>query len=471
MARVLFIQEVAFDVLGVMYLSGYAKSKGHEVDILIQSEEKKNFFPKIKEFNPDAVAFSITVGYQIHYLNLAQKIKDMIDAKVIFGGPHCTIKPDLINHPQVDALCRGEGEEAFVEFLDALDGKTDLHSIPNLLVSYKGKIVENEIRPAEENLDRYSPADRSIYYKYKFLRNKTLKTFLSSRGCPYNCNFCFNHVFMDIYKNKNKIIRRTSPAKMVEEICECKEKYPLENLYFDDDLFIVHKKWLAEFAPLYKKHVGLPFGCNVHANMVNEEIVKLLKEAGCYLIMWGIESGNEKIRFETLNKRITDKQIYMAADLFHKYDLKMKCYNIMGIPGETFAQALQTMKLNAEIKVDFPWCNLMQAIPGVKIYDIAKSMGVLTENFSEDKLPKSTGFFDVHIKQPGYKRVARLHKLFYFGVKYPKTIPFLVWLTKFRMGIIYKMIFELSFSYRFMKETQISLPALIRIILRYIKLT
>lgn len=202
MARVLFLQEVAYDVLGVMYLSGYAKRKGHEVDILIESEERKEFFPKIIEFNPDAVAFSVTVGYQRHYLNIAQKVKDMLGVPVIFGGPHCTVTPELIENPPVDVLCRGEGEEAFVDFLDALDTGGDIAKIPNLWSKKDGSIIRNDVRPGEENLDRYSPPDRSLYYKYDNLRNRPLKTFLPAAAVPITVLFVSTKYWLIFIKGK-----------------------------------------------------------------------------------------------------------------------------------------------------------------------------------------------------------------------------------------------------------------------------
>ena len=470
MARVLFLQEVAYDVLGVMYLSGYAKRKGHEVDILIESEERKEFFPKIIEFNPDAVAFSVTVGYQRHYLNIAQKVKDMLGVPVIFGGPHCTVTPELIENPPVDVLCRGEGEEAFVDFLDALDTGGDIAKIPNLWSKKDGSIIRNDVRPGEENLDRYSPPDRSLYYKYDNLRNRPLKTFFASRGCPYNCSFCFNQVLVDLYKGKMKIVRRVSPQQMVEEILDCREKYPLERFYFDDDLFISDKGWLEEFAPLFNRKVGLPFACNVHANLVNEEVVKLLKEAGCYLVMWGIESGDQEIRYRILNKRISDDKIHSAAELFRKYDIKMKAFNLMGIPGETFEQALKTIKLNADIKIDYPWCNIALPLPGTKLEKIAWEMEVLPDNFNANMLNKSTAFFDENLIQPDFKRVARLQKLFYIGVKHPWTIPIIAWLSKLPLNFIYKIVFGCTFSYRFMRETRLPFSYIVRIIKRHIKL-
>jgi len=469
MARVLFLQEIAFDVLGVMYLSGYLKKNGHECDILIKTEEKKNFYPKIREYNPDLVAFSVTIGYQNYYMEEAEKIKNILDVPVIFGGPHLTYYPETIEHPAVDIICRGEGEEALLDLLNALDNGSDFSNIPNLWVKQNGSITQNDVRPGEENLDRYTPADRSIFYKYSYLRDKPLKTFFSGRGCPYQCSFCSNREYNLLYKGKMKMIRRVSPEKIVEEIDLCRQQYPLKRLYFDDDIFVIKKDWLADFSPLYRDKVGLPYACNVHVNVIDEEIVKLLKDSNCYLVMMGVETGNEKRRREILNKKITNKHIFDAADLFRKYGIEMKCFNLMGTPGETLEEALETVQINADLKVDHPWCNMLQTQPRTMIEEIAKGMGVLTEEFGLDSFSKSTAFFDSHLHQPDIERVTRLQRLFWFGVKMPWSIPFIKWLTKFPFDGLYKLLFALTFSYRFMRETRMPLSFMLRTVVRHKK--
>jgi len=454
MARLLFLQEVAFEYVGVMCISAYVKSKGHTCDILIESEEGDAYFDKIMDFQPDVIAFSAMTGFHNHYLEVATRVKEEIGVPVIFGGPHATFFPEMIEHPAVDAVCRGEGEEASVDFLEAVVNGSDFSGIENLWVKKNGKIVQNDIRCGVSNLNEYPPADREIYYKYKYLREYPTKPFITGRGCPYLCSFCFNRDFNQMYKGKMKMLRRISPEKVIEEIWECRDKYPLNKIFFNDDIFILDKSWLEEFAPVYREKIGLPYACNVRANMVTEDKVRLLKESGCYLVMWGIESGNEKRRNEILHKNISNEQIRRAAALFRQYGIKMKSFNIMGSPGETLDEAVETIILNAEIKIDYPWCSILQPYPRTEITRIAQEKGVLKSDFSLDDMSKS--FFDKSIlNQPDMKRIERLQKLFYLGVKFPGLIPFFKWLTKFPLWIVFQGLFGISFLYRFMRETDI----------------
>ena len=454
MARLLFLQEVAFEYVGVMCLSAYVKSKGHECDILIESEEGKDFYPKIREYKPDVVAFSAMTGFHTHYLKMAERVKDILGVPVIFGGPHATFFPEMIEHPAVDAVCQGEGEEAIVDFLQAVKKGDDFFPISNLWVMNNGAVVRNEVRCGVNDLGQYPPADRSLYYKYKYLREYPTKPFITGRGCPYLCSFCFNRDFNRMYRGKMKVLRRIPPEKVIEEVLDCREKFPLKRVFFNDDIFIMQKDWLEEFAPLYRDKVGLPYACNIRANAVTEEKVRLLKESNCYLVMWGIESGNERRRNEILHKNITDEQIRRAADLFRKYKIRMKSFNIMGSPGETLDEAVETIKLNAEVKIDYPWCSILQPYPRTEITRIAQEKGVLKKDYSLDDMEKS--FFSRSILiQPDMKRIERLQKLFYLGVKFPALIPLFKWLTRYPLGLLFQGLFGVSFLYRFMRETDI----------------
>jgi radical SAM superfamily enzyme YgiQ (UPF0313 family) len=466
--RILFLQQVAFEYVGVMCLSAYVKSKGHECDILIESEEGKSFWPKALAYKPDAIAFSAMTGFHSHYLKVAEEAKKRMKVPVIFGGPHPTFFPEMVEHPAVDAVCRGEGEEALVDFLNALQDGGDFSHIPNLWVKKDDAVLRNEVRCGENELDNYPPADREIYYKYRYLREYPAKPFITGRGCPYLCTFCFNRDFNQMYKGKMKVLRRISPEKVIEEIRDCRQRYPLRKIFFNDDIFIMQKDWLEEFVPLYNKEIGLPYACNVRANLAKEEIVKLLKESGCTLVMWGIESGNEKRRREILGKNISDEQIRSAASLFRKYGIKMKSFNIMGSPGETLEEAVETIKLNAEVKIDYPWCSILQPYPHTVIAEIAQEKGVLKTDYSLDDMEKS--FFSKSIlNQADIERIERLQKLFYMGVKLPVLIPFFKWLTKFRLGAIFQLLFGVSFLYRFMRETDIPLHQVVIFALRHRK--
>lgn len=468
MARVLFLQTVQFEFTGVMSIAAYLKAAGHQVDLLLEGEEGKNFFAKIKEYNPDLVAFSAMTGDHVRCLEIAAQVKQMLDRPILMGGPHPTFFPETVEHPALDIICRGEGEEAAAELCSRLDAGRDYTDVRNLWVKRNGTIFKNEVGAGENDLDRYPFPDRKIYYKYPYLRDYPTKPFITARGCPYLCSFCFNRDFNRMYHGKVKMLRRHSPERAVEEMRLVKEQYPLKRIFINDDIFILDKSWLGRFLPLYKAEINLPFACNVRVNLVDEEVVRMLSDAGCYLVMFGIESGDADLRRNILHKNITDEQIRNAAAYFRKYNIRMKTFNIMGLPDETVEKALKTIRINAEIKVDYPWCSILQPYPRTELAEIARSKGLLDENFSLDHLEASF-FSDSVLKQKNIRQLTRLQKLFYIGVKMPWMLPVIVRLIKLPMDRLFFVLFALSYTYRFMQETDIGFWNALRFAIRHRK--
>ncbi len=468
MAKVLFLQTVQFEFTGVMSISAYLKREGHQVDLLLEGEEGKDFLSRIRTYQPDLIAFSAMTGDHVRCLEIAGQVKKELNVPILMGGPHPTFFPETVEHPALDLICRGEGEEAAAELCRRIDEQKDFSDVRNLWVKRNGSIVKNDVGLGENELDRYPMGDREIYYKYPYLRDYPTKPFITARGCPYLCSFCFNRDFNRMYHGKMKMLRRHSPQRALEEMLLVKNRYPLHRIFINDDIFILDKDWLAEFLPLYRQEVKLPFACNVRVNLINEEVVSLLKEAGCYLVMFGIESGDPQLRKEILNKNITDEQIRSAAGYFRKYDIKMKTFNIMGLPDETIEKAIKTIRLNADIKVDYPWCSILQPYPRTELAAIARAKGILPESFSLDDLQAS--FFSGSVlKQPNIKQLTRLQKLFYIGVKMPWTLPLLTRLIKLPLDRLFFLLFALSYTYRFMQETNIGFWNALRFAFRHRK--
>lgn len=454
MARVLFLQTIQFEFTGVMYISAYLKRAGHQVDLLLESEEGSDFYPKIEDYKPDLIAFSSMTGDHVRCLEIASEVKKFLNVPTLMGGPHPTFFPETVEHPAMDAICRGEGEEAAAELCERIDSGDDFSDVRNLWVKKNGSIIKNEIRPGENNLDNYPIPDRDVYYKYPYLRDYPTKPFITGRGCPYLCSFCFNRDFNRMYHGKVKMLRRHSVDRALAEIVQAKEKYPLKRIFINDDIFILDKPWMEEFLPRFRQEVGLPFACNVRANLVDEDRVRLLKEGGCFMVSFGIESGDYHLRKDILKKNITDEQIYRSAELFRQYDIRMKTFNIMGLPDETVEKALKTVRINADIKVDYPWCSILQPYPRTELESIARSKGLLAEDFSLDSLNAS--FFSKSVlRQPNIKQLIRIQKLFYIGVKAPWTIPIIARLAKLPLDGLYFILFALTYTYRFMRETDI----------------
>jgi anaerobic magnesium-protoporphyrin IX monomethyl ester cyclase len=158
---------------------------------------------------------------------------------------------------------------------------------------------------------------------------------MTSRGCPYNCSYCFNHFFRDIPDEKSNYIRRRSVKHVMEELTIAKEKYKIKMIEFWDDIFIFDKKWLKEFLEAYKKEIDLPFKCYIHVNLFDEDIAIWLHEAGCQWVDFGIQHINEEYRKKYLKRNESNANIVNTLRLLKKYKIVSFADYIIGLPGDT----------------------------------------------------------------------------------------------------------------------------------------
>lgn len=437
--KFLFVQKSAFPAAGPMIISALLKKHNFEVDLLLAGEEK-NLMQSIQKAKPDIVGIPCFTGQHHWAVRTCQQIKKGLpEVKTILGGPHPTYYPDVIIEPGVDMIARGEAEYAVLELMRKLQNKEEFNAVQNLWIKNGNEIIKNEMAGLTENLDELPLPDREIYYQYQFLQRVSVKQFLSGRGCPYHCAFCANNILRKIYKDKGHFLRRRSPAGVVQEILDVKQKYGLRTASFTDDVFVTDKEWLKKFLPLFKIKVGIPFMCNVTANLVDEETVLILKENGCYGISMGVESGNQDIRFKVLKKYITDDRILNAGRLAKEHNLILKTYNILCLPEETIDKAVGTMELNAKIKSDFAACSLLQPFPKYDITEYAKEHGFLAPDY-DIKDVKGGIYRYSPINLPNKNQFVNLQKLFFLGVKLPWLIPLIKKLIKFPPNFVFNLL-------------------------------
>lgn len=443
MARVIFLQRIWHEYGAPEIIAAVLRKYGHTVDLFIEQGSG----PLLDKIRPDdIVVFSTMTGEHHWALRVAAEIKERTNVLAVFGGPHPTYFPDIINHPAVDIACRGEGEFAMLDLANARDKGEDFSDIPNLLVKQGNKIKENEVRPLISNLDSLPFPDRGIYYKYRLITESPLKTFMAGRGCPFSCSFCFNEKLRLIYSNKGSYVRLRSPRNLINEIKETEAKYGLSSIYFVDDLFVFNLGWLKEFSPIYKKEIKKPFVCSAHVNTLNEEAISLLKDSGCYAVSFGIETGNEKLRSELFNKRITNDQIEDVGRLLKKYKLKSLSFNIIGFPGETAEDALETIRLNIKIGVDYPRCSILTPYPGTRIAEHFK------EKIKVEDIRSTSQQLKISFEVPNPKELYNLHSFFQTAVIFPWSLWLIKKLVRFPPNILFRIWWAIIYFYVFVKS-------------------
>jgi radical SAM superfamily enzyme YgiQ (UPF0313 family) len=317
---------------------------------------EKDPLAKIRRLSPRIVAFSCMTGYHKNILAFASYLKEWLpDTFTIMGGPHPTFYPECLEYTDaLDAICVGEGELAMLELVKSLSNGDDHTGIKNLFLKVDGQIKRNPVRELIADLDSFPLPDRNLYYEsYGFLAHMTTKRFISGRGCPYRCSFCFNHQYNNLYRGKGAVVRKKSVDRIFSEIENIKLCWPLSTVHFSDDTFLINKKWAEEFCMRYKETLGVPFTLNARFDQFTKDTARMLKEAGCIGCSLGVESGSEEIRNVILKKRLDDKEIFRGAEALHSQGLKIMTTNMIGLPGESVKDAIETIELNIRIQTDF----------------------------------------------------------------------------------------------------------------------
>jgi anaerobic magnesium-protoporphyrin IX monomethyl ester cyclase len=455
MAKVAFLQNLAFEYLGTMYLCAFLKKHGHTVDVFIdEGGGRQSWLRDLTEFGADIIGISCTTGVHLWALKAASLIKKQRPGvKIIFGGPHPTFYPEIIQEEAVDMVCRGEGEGALCELADRVDEGRDYGDILNLWVKRPGRIQTNEVRPLIEDLDPLPFPDRLLYAKKFPALSKSQKVFILGRGCPFSCSYCFNQSLKELYKGKGPYVRFRTPSNVVEEIKQARREVPFKTAYFQDDTFGLDKERAIEFLKMYEQEVGLPFLCLVRADLLDEDIVRRLKQAGCKNVFFGIESGSQELRNLILKKTVTDEQIYRAAALLKSNKIRFRTYSIFGLPGESLEDAFKTVSMNIRIRTDFPWSSLLQPFPGTELGEDVRRQGLLEGDLCDFD---SSFFKNSRIKLEEKREIENLHKLFYFAVKFPLLLPFIKWAVRREGGGLYDLIFLLGYMFSFKGSERIT---------------
>lgn len=413
------------DPMGLMHMVAAVKRAGHRTDLLLSNLER-DLFRAVREFGPDVIGFSVTSGSEHYYLEMIRRLRRQVSFVSILGGPHPTFFPEIIEEPEVDVICRGEGDLALPEMLDRMERGRDYADVASLWVKRDGQVIKNKMHPPIASLDELPFADREALSKYYAYRHSSVKHFLAGRGCPYDCTYCFNHKLKGLIKSETgtaRYCRLRSVDHLVREVEEVRDRYPLKVVYFSDDLFIMDRRWVEEFSREYSARVGLPMICYLRANLVTEEVVRCLKRANCVTIAMGVESGNDRIRREVLNRQMTNEQIINAADLLHQYGITIMTQNMVGIPEETIDNAYETINLNVRVKPAYAWSSIFQPYPRTEIHAYCLEKGYLRDTHRQHasyqvESPINTGrtkrefenlhkFFALVIEFPSLRRLSR----------------------------------------------------------------
>lgn len=411
--KILFISGTFLDeALGIMQLSSILKQNGHKTDLFIG--ENCNLQEKVDDFNPDILAISASTGTHKTCLDEVRKLNRHIFT--VIGGPHATFFPEIISNNIIDVVCIGEGDYPFLELANNIDDG-DIKNIRNLWIKVDKKIYRNPLRPLIQDLDSLPFPDREIVYQFEKFRSREIKPFITGRGCPFECSYCFNHSYKKMFSGQ-KYVRKRSVGNVIDEIKDVRRRYGLEVVRFIDDTFNTDRKWLDEFCEKYKE-IDIPFSCNIRAELLDEKLVEKLKSAGCMLLNIGIECGNERIRKTLLNKHTSNSQMLKICRLIKKAGIKLTTQNIFGLPLEnSLENDFETLRFNIRCKPDYAWASIFTPYPKTALGEYSKGKYF---DGNVDSLPETYHFSVLNLKNR--EEITNLHALFPTIVRFPFLLP------------------------------------------------
>jgi radical SAM superfamily enzyme YgiQ (UPF0313 family) len=371
--------------LAGLYLATALKRSGHAVKIFHKdAKDLEKLIREIDEFKPDLIGQSVFTGY-LNKINadLSRTLKGK-GYKIMWGNAHPALLPEqALTEPFIDFVILGEGEETLVELAEKLLCPEEYKSIKSLAFKdLSGNIVINERREFMD-MDKYLP-DWSLIDVKNYLisyfsgQYKRVLAITTSRGCPFNCQFCYNQVF------NNRRWRAHSAEKVIANLRPLIEKYKIDGIRFLDDNFFVDKKRALEIV----RALGLPYFAETRAENITPDFVRELVETHCEEIMFGFESGSDRIMKEVVQKGTGVKEIINAVTLLR--DTKITCSGsfVFGFPGETKEEYRQTMEfiiqlleINPNLAFTTGW---FLPFPGTGLYNVALAKGFKPPERIED---------------------------------------------------------------------------------------
>jgi len=362
--------------LGLLYIADALEKSGFAVKLFyVNSNEVENVSRQILAEKPLFAGLSCFTSHALKPSILLSKMikKSNQRIPIVWGGIHASLFPEeCLNEDYIDMVVIGEGEKNIVRLAENLKFCRSLENIEG--IGYKvGK--KQFITPAGvfyDNLDEYEPAWKHINLedclKEDFGRKRVI-SLITSRGCPFNCAFCWN---INFYKRR---WRGISARKIIEQINHLKKNHKIDGVIFEDSNFLIDKKKVFQIV----HNIMIDWGASVRAEALNDEVMAVFKENGCKFLFVGAESGSQKM-LDLMHKDIKVKDIINAARLCEKYDIIGRFSFMAGFPGETESDLFNTMDLITQLvdkykRVKIFGPKLFTPYPGTEFYEKAIELG------------------------------------------------------------------------------------------------
>jgi anaerobic magnesium-protoporphyrin IX monomethyl ester cyclase len=422
--------------LGILFIAAVLEKNNLPVRVTasdVLSLKKTDILQAIRDYDADTVGLSITTENRFEIFDLLKAIKREFPQKLlIVGGPHATMAGmDMMTHiGAIDLAVVGEGERTILEIADwhaAGADRRELARIKGIIFRRDGQVFFSGPRPMIENLDplpfpakHLIPMDR---YDFKWpVDDRLLRAtnIITSRGCPFNCNFCPTPFTW------GRQVRGYSPGRVVDEIRWNRDTFGAEVLWFFDDTFNYNVRRTEELCRMIiKEKIGIRFVAEVRIDILSRDLLALMREAGVQYISFGVEAGSERVRRDIIHKNITNAQVFQTVEWARQLDIKATAFFIFSHPSETWTEARESLGFIDQIKdkADIT-VSILHIYPGTELETYAKEKKLLPADFSWSKhdprvatLPAAQGDVPIFKEQFTWAQIGELILKWSVGTK------------------------------------------------------
>ena len=372
--------------LGLCSLGAVLLEKKHEVRIVDCAAENigiSQLRQQIDAFMPRVVGVtSTTVSYHAARQVLQVLKESYPEITTVLGGAHLSAIPleTMKDCETLDIGVVGEGEQTLAEVVERLESSQPLNGVPGTLIRYQGAIIQNPVRKPVSDLDatpvpaRHLLKDLRRYSHTPFRGARFTTTMITSRGCPFQCGYCDQSIF-------GRKWRAHSAEYVVKEIASLKERYGVEFISFEDDNFLLSKNRTIDICrEMLGRRLDIGWSCLGRANEVDEEVLPLMKMAGCSVVYVGIESGSTRI-LELINKKLKMEETEKGIRLIKQHGINVMGSFILGIPTETRAEMEKTIRLALSLPLDGVSFFMFTPYPGTPLRELAKKHGRVSDDW------------------------------------------------------------------------------------------
>lgn len=376
--------------MGLAYLAAALEQNGDQVEILdtpalqMSTSDISRYVP---QRDHDIIGVPMLTPMYHRSVEVIQAIRRLGNSvKIVAGGPHPTILPfkTMVDNPEIDFVVLGEGERTIVDLVNCLKSNGPLSEIPGLGFRGDGNIYINERRKLISDLDSLPLPARHLLPMNRYHMTKTRTqtahsyTVIVGRGCPFRCAYCSRIL--------GRKFRHHSTSRIVEEMGVLIDQYGAKEINLEADTITLNKKFILK---LCEEIVGAGFNrkirwtCESRVDTVNKEMLTAMKEAGCWQISYGVETGSQRL-LDVIQKGTTIQGIEDAFKLTKHVGISIRAFFMLGLPTETYEESLRTISFAKKLDARWSQFTVTTPFPGTKLYDIAIAEGTLRSSDWKD---------------------------------------------------------------------------------------